>query len=155
MANSDPQLDVNVLIGLKQQIPEYVAYVQANLADGLRYNEAAANEFLVNDTPAELQNLEQIFGLSRIQDVTLAEISVVGQWLQDAFLGDPWGRIIHKSDAKIAATAFIKKEKLATGDLRFFKRGLDLGLQMEFIGSGKAKIRALAYVAKPVQIPKP
>jgi|SRR6516225_193759 hypothetical protein len=149
------QIDVNVLLGIHQKDPDYIAYVQANRANGLRYNEAAANEFLVHESPAELQNLEQTFGLSRIQDVTLAEIDVAGQLLQDAFLSDPWGRIIHENDARVAATAFIKKEKLATGDLKFFKRGLDLGLQMEFIGSGNAKAKALAYVTKPVQIPKP
>ncbi len=64
-------------------------------------------------------------------------------------------RIIHEIDARVAATAFIKKEKLATGDLKFFKRGLDLGLDMVFIGSGKAKAKALAYVIKPVKIPIP
>jgi predicted nucleic acid-binding protein len=75
--------------------------------------------------------LEQQYGLRLIQDVSDAEIHVVAGRLQSAFLGDTLRRTIHEGDARIAASAFLKGERLVTSDLRFFKRAKDLGLDVE------------------------
>ncbi|MEZ4312945.1 MAG: hypothetical protein R3F14_33400 [Polyangiaceae bacterium] len=56
-------------------------------------------------------------------------------------------------DARVAATALLRNEKLATNDLQFFKRAKDLGLKVEYVGGGAAAKKAAAYVPTPVVIP--
>src|SRR6266498_1085940 len=87
----DPQLDANVLIGLLKGTPEFVAYAQAKKPAGLSYNQATRAEFLANNygTAAQLQSLEQQYGLQLIQDVSLAEIDAAAVRLQAAFDKDP------------------------------------------------------------------
>jgi hypothetical protein len=46
--------------------------------------------------------------------------------------------------------AVLRGEKLATNDLQFFKRAKDLGLNVEFVGSGDAATNAANYVPRPV-----
>ena len=99
--------------------------------------------------------LELQHGLQLIQDVSMPEIDAAAARLQAAFAGDPWNRRLHDADARVAATAFLKHEKLATNDLRFFKRAKDLGLDADYIGSGQAVSKAAAYVPRPVTVPPP
>jgi len=152
---ADPQLDVNVLIKLAGGVPEAVAYVQVHLAAGLSYNLAARDEFLASGsgTAAELQGLEQQYGVRPIQDVSLTEIDAAAARLQSAFSGDALGRRLSVADAGIAATARLKAERLATGDLQLFKRARDLGLEVDFVGTGRAAARALGYHPRLVIIP--
>jgi len=121
----------------------------------LSYNRAARGEFLANGLgkAADLDALEQAYGIVLITDVSETEIDDVARRLQAAFLGDPLGRAVHLPDARILATAFLKAETLATGDLQLFKRATDLGLSASFVGTGKAAVRAAAYIPRPVTIP--
>ena len=64
-------------------------------------------------------------------------------------------RVISAEDARVAATALIKGEKLSTNDLQFFKRARDLGLNAAYVGSGDAAKKAKMYVPRPVKIPPP
>lgn len=66
---------------------------------------------------------------------------------------DGTGRAIGEGDAKVAASALLRGEKLATNDLQFFKRAKDLGLNVEYVGSGNAAANAAKYVPQPVTIP--
>jgi hypothetical protein len=151
----DPQLDVNALIRLLGGVPEFVAFAQAQRAAGLSYNRAARAEFLANGlgTQADLDTLEQGYGVVLITETSDAEIDAAAQRLQAAFHGDPLGRILHVPDARVLATALLKTEAVATGDLQLFKRARDLGLSASFIGTGRAAARAAAYVPHPVVVP--
>jgi hypothetical protein len=39
------------------------------------------------------------------------------------------------------------------GDEQFYKRARDLGLDVQFVGTGKGAVNTANYVPKPVQIP--
>lgn len=151
----DPQLDTNVLIQLVQGVPEFVAYAQAQQAIGMSYNAVVAAEFLTlgKGTGAQLQLLEKQYGLQQIQDVSLQEIDAAAARLQMAFARDPLQRALRAEDARVAATAFLKGERLATGDVQFFKRAKDLGLKVDFVGTRQAAARAAAYQPRTVSIP--
>jgi predicted nucleic acid-binding protein len=151
----DPQLDTNVLIKLVLGEPEFVAYAQARQRLGLSYNVVVAAEFLTlsRGTRAQLQSLEQQYGIQLTQDVSLQEIDTAAIRLQAAFAGDPFHRILREEDARVAATAFLKQERLATGDVQFFKRAKDLGLDVDFVGTGQAAARAAAYQPRTVRVP--
>ncbi len=150
---ADPQLDTSVLIRAGQGVPEFVAYLAANAAAGLTYYDTARSEYLVSASTTDLQALEQTHGLQHRQDVAAADVDAAAARLRSAFDGDPLGRTLHEGDARVAATALLKDEALATGDLRFFKRLRDLGLRADFVGSGRAAAAAAAYVPQPVGIP--
>ena len=153
----DPQVDVNVLIRLLQGVPEFVAFAQAQQSAGLAYNLAVQAEFLAGNTaaPAQLLLLEQQYGIQLIRDVSLAEIDSAAARLQAAFHGDPLRRSLGLADARVAATAFLKNEPLATGDLQFCKRLADLAIAVQYVGSGRAAAKAAAYIPQPVAIPGP
>lgn len=151
----DPQLDTNVLIQLVRAVPEFVAYAQAQKALGLSYNMVVAAEFLTlgRGTGGHLQQLEQQYGIQPLQDVSLQEIDTAAARLQAAFAGDPFHRMLGDEDARVAATAFLKQERLATGDIQLFKRAKDLGLDVDFVGTAQAEARAAAYQPRTVSIP--
>ena len=153
----DPQLDVNGLILLLAGVPEWVTYVQANQTSGLSYNLATQAEFLAQGKggQAQLAALENQYGIRLIQDISRTEIDAAVGRLQGAFSGDPLRRVLREADARVAASAFLKNEDLATSDLQFFKRAKDLGLKVEFVGSGRAAALAAAYQPRPVMIPGP
>jgi hypothetical protein len=79
-------------------------------------------------------------------------LGAVASRLERAFVGT--GRSISTEDARVAATALLRNEKLATADFQFFKRAKDLGIDVEFVGSGTAAANAAKYVPQPVIIPK-
>ena len=151
----DPQLDTNVLIQLVRGVPEFVAYAQAHQPLGLGYNQVVAAEFLTlgKGMGAQLQLLQKQYGLQLIQDGSLQEIDTAAARLQAAFAGDPFHRRLSKEDARVAATAFLKQERQATGDIQFFKRAKDLGLDVDFVGAGQAAVRAAAYKPRTVSVP--
>ncbi|MCI0381252.1 MAG: type II toxin-antitoxin system VapC family toxin [Gemmataceae bacterium] len=151
----DPQVDTNVLIGLVGNVQECVAFAASHKSVGLSYNEATAAEFLAQGTAADLQSLEDTYGVRRIEDVSRAEIDTCAALLQQAFRGDPTGRTLHWPDACVVATAYLKNEALATRDLQLFKRGRDLGLQMMYVGTGAAAMKAQVYAPRPVSTHKP
>jgi predicted nucleic acid-binding protein len=152
---ADPQLDTNVLIQLIRKEPEFVAYVQAEQPLGLSYNVVVAAEFLTlgKGTGVQLQLLEQQYGVKLIQDVSLQEIDTAAARLQAAFARDPLHRTLREEDARVAASAFLKQERLATGDIQLFKRAKDLGLEVDFVGTGQTAARAVAYQPRIVSIP--
>jgi predicted nucleic acid-binding protein len=151
----DPQLDTNFLIRLQNNEPEFVAYASANPAAGLSYNLAVQAEFLTGapTSGGQLQLLEQQYGIQLIAGMSLSVIDATAVRLPNAFQGDSLHRVLHREDARIATTAFLTHEPLATGDLQLYKRARDLGLVVDFIGSGPAVAIAAAYVPQPVVIP--
>jgi predicted nucleic acid-binding protein len=153
----DPQLDTNFLIRLQRNEPEFLAYARANRAAGLSYSPAAQTEFVASAPAglAQLQALEQQYGIRLVTGIPLSAIDSAGARLQNAFQGDPLHRVLHLEDARVAAAAFLANQRLATGDLPLFKRARDLGIAADFVGSGAAAARAAAYVPRPVPIPPP
>lgn len=149
----DPQLDTNILIRLLRGDAEVVAFVRANRAAGLSYNVYTRAEFLRRGTRAQLRTLEENYGIRLIREFNPVQIDDVARRLQRAFAGT--GRSLGDADAHVAATAYLKGERLATGDLKFYKRAFDLGLDVEFVGTGPAAARAAAYRPDPVTIPAP
>jgi len=149
----DPQLDANILIRLLYGDPDVIAFIQANRAAGLSYNVYTRAEFLSRGTRAQLRLLEETYGIRLIQNVTPNQIDDVARRLEQAF--DGTGRRLGTGDARVAATAYLTGERLATGDLQFYKRARDLGLQVEFVGTGRAAARAAAYQPDLVTIPSP
>jgi predicted nucleic acid-binding protein len=151
----DPQLDTSFLVRLLLTEPAFIAYARANQSAGLRYSPTACAEFLAGGgaTPAQLQSLQQQFGLQPITGLSATALDNTARRLQNAFLGDALGRVLHAADAKILAAVFLLGEPLATGDLQLFKRGRDLGLLTDFVGTNRPAATAAAYVARPIAIP--
>jgi hypothetical protein len=118
----DPQLDVNVLIGLSKRTPEFVTCAHARSSAGRTYNEATADEFLASGNVAELQDLEQTFAITRILDVSLTEIDATAQLLERAFHADPWGHIIHSRRAR-GSNGFYQKRRTRYGGFTVFQEG--------------------------------
>lgn len=120
----DPQLDNNVLSHLAnpshQNHAAAVAYANANKAAGLSVNRHAYREFLVNFSKDQFKMLKDKYGIKLIREISLEEIEIVGKRIEDAFVGTD--RSISASDARVAASALLRGEKLATNDLQFFKR---------------------------------
>jgi predicted nucleic acid-binding protein len=148
----DPQLDTSFLVRLLLTEPPFVAYAAVNQTAGLRYSPAAAAEFLAgaSATPAQLQSLQQLYGVQPLAALSVIALDTAAKRLQNAFGGDPHGRVLHTEDAKILAAAFLLGESLATGDLQLFKRGRDLGLPIDFVGANRPAALAAAYVARSV-----
>ena len=152
----DPQLDTGVLIRLILDDPPFVAYATANQASGLRYGATAEAEFLAGGgTPSQLQTLQQRFGVQPLIALSATALDNAARRLQNAFHGDPHRRALHAQDAKVLAAAFLVGEPLATSDLRLFKRGRDLGIPVDFVGSGRAAAVASAYAPQWAVIPPP
>jgi predicted nucleic acid-binding protein len=139
----DPQLDANLLVRLSKGDPVVVAYAEANRSAGLSYNFSTRFEFLNKGTRADLRLLEQTYDIKLIRDVPLADLQSTATSLRGAFTD---GRSLGYWDSQVAASAFLKGERLATGDLQFFKRAMDLNLKVEFVGTGRAAQRAAQYV---------
>ncbi len=141
----DPQLDANLLIRLSKGDPVAVAYAEANRSAGLSYNFSTRFEFLNGGTRAELRLLEQTYDIQLIRDVPLSDIQSTATNLRGAFTD---GRTLGYWDSQVAASAYLKGERLATGDLQFFKRAMDLGLNVDFVGTGRAAQRAAQYMPR-------
>jgi hypothetical protein len=94
--------------------------------------------------------LKNQYGIKLIRDVPLQELQATAARLQRAFTD---ARVLADADARVAASAFLRNERLATNDLQFFKRARDLGLSVEYVGTGDAAARAANYVPQPVTIP--
>jgi hypothetical protein len=153
----DPQLDTSFLVRLVLGDPPFVAYSLAHQAAGLRYSPAAAAEFLAGggEAAAQLQSLQQRFGVQPLSGLSGTALDNAALRLQNAFQGAAHGRLLHAEDAKVLAAAFLLGEPIATGDLRLFKRGRDLGLASHFVGSVRPAAVAAAYAPRPVLIPPP
>jgi hypothetical protein len=154
MSGDDPQLDANVLIGIRNGVHDFLAYAQVNQGVGMSYSRVARMEFLASGlgTVADLQALQTSYGIS-YRMFRGCRISDAAARLQAAFAGDPLRRTLQVADARILATEFLTGERVATGDLQLFKRGRDLALPVDFVGSGRAAARASAYAPRPVSIP--
>lgn len=123
-----------------------MAYANANRAAGLSYNFSTRFEFLAGGTRADLQLLEQQYGIQLIRDVPLPQLQQTAAQLRGAFTD---GRVLGYWDSQVAASAFLKGERMATGDLQFYKRAMDLGLNVEYVGTGNSALKAAQYVPKP------
>src|SRR5205823_6314831 len=97
----DPQLDASFLIRLLRGELPFAAYTAANQAAGLRYSHAAEAEFLAGGggTPAQLQALQQRFGIRPLAGLSVTALDHAAKRLQNAFQGDPRGRVLHAEDA--------------------------------------------------------
>jgi hypothetical protein len=120
-------------------------------AAGLSYNVAARGEFLANGlgTRADLRLLQQQYGVNLIRDVPGPVIDSVAPQLRAVFTDV---RVLGVKDSQIAASAFVKGERLATNDLQFFKRAKDLGINVDYVGTGNAATKAANYVPRPVDV---
>jgi len=145
-------LDANLLMRLSAGDPLAIAYANANRAAGLSYNVSTRFEYLVGGTRAELRLLENRYGIALSRDYSLAEIQDTGRQLRSAFTD---GRVLGYWDSQVAATAYLTGDRMATTDLQFYKRALDLGLSVDFVGTGRALSRANNYVPRPVFVPVP
>ena len=83
-----------------------------------------------------------------MREISLEEIEAVAARLRRAFEGT--GRALSEADSRVAASAFLRGEKLGTNDLRFYKRCKDLGLDVEYVGTDP---RAANYEPELVTIP--
>ena len=113
------------------------------------YNLSTRFEFLAGGTRAQLRLLEQRYGIQLIREVPTPQILVTAARLRGAFTD---GRVLGYWDSQVAATAYLRGERLATADLQFFKRTKDLGINVEFVGTGNAAARAGGYVPRPVAV---
>jgi predicted nucleic acid-binding protein len=145
-AGVDPQLDANVLMGLANGNAAAIAYAKANRAAGLSYNVSARLEFLAKGTRAQLRVLEQQYGIKLIRDLRLSDIQATAGRFVRAFTD---GRTLGYWDAQVAASAYLKGERFGTADLQFYKRARDLGLNVDYVGTGKAAQKAAQYIPQP------
>lgn len=157
LARADPQVDANVLIRLLRGEPEFLSFAARNRHRGLSYNYWTRQEFLATarrgtgDTRADLRLLEQRYGARLITDIGPDQILTAAFRLRSAFSSTD--RILDIQDSRVATTAWLRGELLATGDLRFYKRLRDLGIDAEFIGATGPSVKAERYVPSRVQIP--
>jgi len=152
-SDDDPQLDSNVLIQLKKGDAAFVAYACANKAAGMSYNRVVRDEFLARGlgTTADLEALRADYGIT-YRSFRGHSVSSAIMRLQQAFVGDRLGRMLQLADARVLVTAFLTAECLATGDLQLYKRARDLGMLVDFLGGGRAAVRAITYVPRPVVV---
>ena len=155
----DPNLDANILIALSDpknvNHAAAVKFVTDNQAAGLSASGQAIREMLAKPgmKPADFLKLQKDYGIQVILDPKPKAISDAAARLQSAFTD---GRVLRDADARVAAAAYRRGEKLGTADLQFFKRAKDLGLDVEFVGSDpKALAKAAGYVPNTVTIPPP
>ena len=150
----DPQLDSNILSALiNPHDPlhgDAVAFVTSNRAAGLSANRSAYTEFLQRYSKYQFSVLRQRYGISLIRELPMEDLGAAASRLQRAF---PDARVLSDADARVAASSFLKKERFATNDLRLFKRAKDLGLNVEYVGSGASAAAAARYIPNPVAIP--
>ena len=146
----DPQLDSNFLIRLLKGEQTFVEYATEHRSAGLNVYSAVLAEFLQKGTLEEFMALQGQYGIRLADDCTPNEVSAVAARLRSAFGGT--GRVLSEEDARVLATAFLRREPFATGDLQLFKRAKDLGLNADFIGPGNAATKARNYVPQLVQI---
>ncbi len=96
--------------------------------------------------------LKEQYGIKLIRDIPLQDLQATASRLQAAFTD---GRVLADADARVAASAYLRGEKMATNDLPFFKRAMDLGLNVEYVGTGNAATKAANYIPQTVTIPPP
>jgi predicted nucleic acid-binding protein len=95
--------------------------------------------------------LAKKYDIKLIRTISLETLASTATRIEKAFAGT--GRNIKRPDALNAAGAFLRNQKLVTADLGLFKRAKDLGLKVDFAGTGKNVANAAAYVPDPVTIP--
>jgi hypothetical protein len=61
------------------------------------------------------------------------------------------GRVLGAEDWRVAASA-AKGERLATNDLQFFKRAKDLEINVDYVGTGNAAVKAANYAPRHSRI---
>jgi predicted nucleic acid-binding protein len=149
------QLDANLISALLNPKDvghaSAVAFVSANKAGNLTINRHTYMKILSRYSKDQFNELKQLYGIKLLKEINLPELGATASKLEKAFAGT--GRAISAEDARVAATGFLRNETVATADLQFFKRARDLGLSVEFIGSGNTAKKATAYIPQPVAIP--
>ena len=152
----DPQLDANLLQALIDHThvnhAAAKAYALANESSGLSVNRSAYREFLQSFSKDQFNALRQEYRIRLIREIPLEELQSTSSRLQRAFTD---GRTVSDADARVAASAYLRGERLATNDRQFFYRARDLGLDVEYVGTGEAAARAANYIPRPVTIPSP
>jgi RHS repeat-associated protein len=150
------ELDNNLLNALTDaKHPNHasaVAYASANKAAGLYVNRATLREYLAAFSKYQFSELAKDYGIKLLRDIDIKTLESTAARLEKAFQGT--GRVISTPDANCAASPFLRNSTLGTADLQAFKRAKDLGLNVEYVGTGKAAEKAAAYVPKPVTVPK-
>jgi RHS repeat-associated protein len=158
----DPHLDSNLLMAAADpnNVNHHAAvkFLKDNQAAGLSASLTAFREFQAKTVPGALtfKELERAYGIKLVRGIPQGEIKALGARFQAAF--PPGGPRLFEEDARIAAEAFLRGEKLGTADMKFFKRAWDLGLNVEFVGSDpKAIAEAANYMKnfKPGRVPIP
>jgi RHS repeat-associated protein len=151
----DPQLDANIISALINPKDAghaaAVAFATANQAAGLSINRHTYKKILSHFSKDQIRKLRETYGIKLIREVDLPEIDKLAGRLERAFAGT--GRVLSAEDARVAATAFLRKERLATADVQFFYRAKDLGLDVELVGPAPRVAQAAAYVPQLVTIP--
>jgi predicted nucleic acid-binding protein len=154
----DPHLDANILIALSD--PKNVNHAAAlkfvtdNQAAGLSASVQAIREMLAKPgiAPDAFKQLQKAYGIKAIPYLP-KQLNDTAARLQAAFTD---GRVLRDADARVAANAYLRGEKLGTADLQFYKRAKDLGLDVEFVGSDPGALaKAANYVPNTVTIPPP
>ena len=150
----DPQLDTNIISALANPgdagHAAAVAYANANRAAGLSVNRSVYMEFLERFSKYQFEALRSRYGIVLRREYTLQELELAAQRLQNAFSGTT--RVMSVGDARAAASVFLSGERFGTADLQFYKRARDLGLNVEFVGTGNAAASAAAYIPQSVVI---
>jgi hypothetical protein len=139
-----------------------VAHAEANRAAGLSINLQTKAEFLARYTQADLDNLIAKYGIRIIDELPIPHLEELGLRLQKGLASASTKKAVLKlgdGDAKNAAAALLKNERLATADEQLFKRAWDLGIDVEYVGSGPAANRCNTYASNVkkgwVTIPPP
>ncbi len=149
------QLDANIFSALLNPADvghaAAVAFASAHKTAGLTINRHTYMKLLQKYSKHQLKAMREQYRIKLLRKIELPELGAAASRLENAFAGT--GRAISAEDARVAASAFLRKETLATADLQFFKRAQDLGLSVKFIGSGNAAVKASAYVPQKVVIP--
>ncbi|HEY9421538.1 MAG TPA: RHS repeat-associated core domain-containing protein, partial [Thermoanaerobaculia bacterium] len=112
----DQQLDANLISALINPKDvghaAAVAYVNANKGAGLTVSRHTYQKFLSKYSKDQFKTLREKYGIKLLREIELPELAATASRLERAFAGT--GRTLSAEDARVAATAFLRKEKLAT-----------------------------------------
>ena len=122
----DPQLDDALLSQLanpshRNHVPA-VLYANANKAAEYPSIARPIESFSSIGSKDQFRELASKYGIRLIREVSLEELPATALRFEQAFIASGTPRRISLSDARVAASAYLRGEKLATNDLQFFKR---------------------------------
>jgi hypothetical protein len=116
----------------------------------LTITRATFMEALGSYSKGQLKELLSRFKISFDPTVGIEQIGALSRRFQDAFKGTR--RAISDTDAMQMAGAVLSKRRWVTADIGAYKRAVDLGIDVEYVGDAAQRAQQAKYVRQPVTV---